>query len=157
MKNKTAIQRFEEKFERITESGCWIWLGADDGIWGYGRFYFGDGKYVAAHRAAWLFYNGEIKANLFVCHKCDNPSCVNQSHLFLGTNADNMRDMKIKGRGKYPFGENSHNAKLTGSEVLQFRSLRNNGESIKSLCNKFNIKKSMAYYIANGTYWKHLT
>lgn len=156
MKNKTALQRFEDKFERITESGCWIWLGADDGHWGYGRFYFGDGTYISTHRASWIFYKGEIKENLFVCHKCDNPSCVNPNHLFLGTNADNMADMKNKGRVGFVSGEDSHCAKLTEGEVIELRNLYSKGWKIKDLCEKFIIKKSMAYYIVNRQSWKHI-
>ncbi len=57
-----------------------------------------DGKQVSAHRYAWVLANGEIPAGLFVCHKCDVPACCRPSHMFLGTNEENLADMTAKGR-----------------------------------------------------------
>lgn len=77
---------------------CWIW-NASQIPTGYGRF---KSKTITnsgyAHRASWLIYNGEIPPGMCVLHKCDNPSCVNPKHLFLGTMTDNMRDRDNKGR-----------------------------------------------------------
>ena len=75
---------------------CWEWTGARNKK-GYGQFGAGYVMYVAS-RASWIISNGEIPAGMFVCHKCDNPPCVNPAHLFLGTNRDNVMDCVSKGR-----------------------------------------------------------
>lgn len=78
---------------------CWEWLAAKK-QGGYGKIGIG-GKYggwVLAHRVAWELENGQIPSGLVVCHKCDNPGCCNPSHLFLGTQPDNLADMRRKGR-----------------------------------------------------------
>jgi DNA-binding Xre family transcriptional regulator len=86
--------KFTDHFER--GDGCWLWTGAKDGC-GYGR-YGND----AAHRFSFALHKHEIEPGLCVMHTCDEPSCVNPDHLTLGTQADNMRDMASKGRGRKP-------------------------------------------------------
>lgn len=89
--------RFFEKIER-KPNGCWEWLGARKPT-GYGVFSRTDRSAVRAHRWAYEEFVGPIPAGMSVCHRCDNPPCVNPDHLWLGTQADNVHDMIKKGRG----------------------------------------------------------
>jgi len=92
------VARFEAKVVRddCMPDGCHIWTGALS-VKGYGCTNI-NGKGVRAHRASYTIYNGEIPYGLIVCHRCDNPPCVNPAHLFLGTHLDNEQDKLIKGR-----------------------------------------------------------
>lgn len=94
--NAEVLARIEARSIPVTESGCWLWLGWVNAK-GYGRMY-ARGTNVGAHRFAWSAVNGSIPAGLYVCHKCDTPSCVNPAHLFLGTPTDNNHDMVAKKR-----------------------------------------------------------
>jgi hypothetical protein len=94
--NKTALERFEDKFTPEPNTGCWLWLGyLDRG--GYGVFKYNN-KPVLAHRVSYILYKGGIADGLYVLHDCDNPLCVNPNHLYLGTHDDNMRDKAKRGR-----------------------------------------------------------
>jgi hypothetical protein len=103
---RPAIDRFREKTE-VNDRGCWIWTGATvDG--GYGQFSLGRDGYASvvqqAHRWSYEHFVGAIPDGMCVLHRCDTPACVNPEHLFLGTQSDNMADMRAKGRGRNAAG-----------------------------------------------------
>ncbi len=90
------IARFHERYAKT--DGCWPWLGRRNRA-GYGRLSVSR-RSLAAHRVSYAIHNGRDPGELFVCHACDNPSCVNPNHLWLGTVLDNNRDSYAKGRSR---------------------------------------------------------
>ena len=99
---KPLDERFWTSVLIASDADCWIWQKSKDRK-GYGKFGTGsmkDGtrRIEIASRMAWIITHGEIEDGLFVCHRCDNPSCCNPSHLYLGTCADNLQEMHGKGR-----------------------------------------------------------
>jgi hypothetical protein len=163
MKGQCGVKRIKGFVSRPLEDrfwkhvnktdGCWIWTGAHD-RGGYG--WFKDHKSRRAHRVSWELFNGPIPEGLFVCHICDVRDCVNPDHLFLGTNSDNMRDMRRKGRGPDFSGEGSGTAKLTTSQVVELRRLRETGLTYRELSKIFGIGKSQAIRIVARDNWKRV-
>lgn len=145
-----TIDRFTSSYV-VRDSGCWEWLNYKDKD-GYG-FLHHNGKQTRAHRFSYMYFNGDIPENHVVCHKCDNPSCVNPDHLFSGTKKDNTADMISKGRQgsfDYPIGENSYNAKLTPKEVIAIFKSKN---SYATLAKFYGVGKSaIARIKAKKTY-----
>lgn len=97
-------ERFWKKVNKdgpqILDTKCWAWTGALNN-WNCARFWIYGRTVVYASRFSWELHYGSIPEGLFVCHHCDNPSCVNPEHLFLGTCKDNRDDMIRKGRGAW--------------------------------------------------------
>lgn len=147
---QTPKERLISKIERL-ESGCWKWLGSKNKK-GYGMMVY-KGRIHASHRVSWQEYNGPIPDGMLICHKCDNPSCVNPDHLFVGSNQDNMDDMKEKGRHwhKTPRGEQNKNSKLTWDQVREIRASEH--LTVRELANKYGVTDVTIYYVLNKG-WK---
>lgn len=147
----TLQERFNNKINK-TET-CWIWI-ASKKYDGYGYFSI-NGKTHMAHRVAYKLFYGEIPNSLHVCHKCDNPSCVNPFHLFLGSHDTNMKDMTKKGRQIK--GERQHSAKLKTEEILEIRKLYSSQQMTqRQLANKFGVAQNIVSRIVNYLIWKHI-
>lgn len=114
--DRTPAQRFWAKVDKRSEAECWPWMATKNGV-GYGKFTLGVNNKVLAHRYSYEAANGPIPDGVLVCHKCDNPQCVNPAHLFLGTHKDNMEDAVRKGRQAR--GARLPQTKLTDAQVLE--------------------------------------
>lgn len=148
--NKTIAERFWEKVDVRLGNHCWNWIGGKHHIYGYGHFWV-NGKTKTSSRIAWELVYGEIPAGLFICHKCDNPSCCNPDHLFLGTTQENMTDRNNKKHTAC--GEYNGRSKLTTKDVILIRSLYNTGVSVKKISIQFNVVETTIYSIIRGETW----
>ena len=127
------IERFWDSVH-ICPDGCWRWHGCIPN--GYGRLqtHFIDGPKTSAHRYSYMIHKGSIPEGMFICHTCDNPSCVNPDHLYAGTHSQNMLDMHSRGRGGWQFNKgNRHSAKLTHEEIRDACGMRKRGMLCKDI------------------------
>lgn len=147
---RTLLERFMDKVREEPNTGCWLWRGSLlPG--GYGCFVDNRKKKIA-HRLSWALFRGEIPDGYRVCHKCDIRNCVNPDHLFLGTQADNIRDMVQKNR--HQFGEKHSAAKLNSSQVVQIRELLATGATQRKIAELFGVCNSTISQIHSGKVWK---
>jgi hypothetical protein len=147
MNNRIApLERFWKFVEPCPATGCWLWIGGIGGD-GYPRFGWGGNNQIGAHRAAWKLFRGEIPEGNSVLHHCDVPSCVNPSHLFVGTTRDNVLDMFKKGRARIYRGCSNSRAKLTPEQLLLIRSDK---RSVKELSEELGIKAHTIYQARVG-------
>jgi len=127
---------------------CWIWQGRK--YRGYGQFQL-NGACWYAHRIAWMMFHGEMpEASNLVCHHCDNPSCVNPFHLFLGTSSDNQRDAAIKGR---------KHQKITPDTVREIRRIcvpNDPAFGYSALARKYKCNPGSIWMIYNRKRWQHI-
>jgi hypothetical protein len=147
---KPVEERFWSKVDKTPE--CWIWTGATNSR-GYGlttnKPIPGVGCF--AHRLSWFLAYGPIPDDLCVLHRCDNRECVRPDHLWLGTRADNLRDMVEKGRQSR--GVSQPHAKLTVAKVVEIRRLAAQGASHTRLAGVFGVSRSSVDNVVNGTRW----
>jgi hypothetical protein len=150
----TLAERFSRRVEK-SDDGCWLWTGYR-GRDGYGCISAGGagGRSLLAHRVAWTIHNGPIPEGLNVLHKCDQPRCVRVDHLFLGTQADNMRDCAAKGRTVR--GERSQHAKLSADHVREIRRRCTTGESQSAIASMFGVHYETVRQIVHRRNWSHI-
>lgn len=137
-----------------TDAGCWEWTGAKCYA-GYGKMY-ANRKARDTHRIAYEVFCGPIPDGMYVCHRCDNPPCVNPEHLFLGTPKANQQDMRDKGRAVHLKGEAKSSAGLTDADVLRLRKMFGGGVKRSEIATTFGLDETTVTHIATGKIWKHL-
>lgn len=161
---KPTAERFWAKVQKT--DGCWLWTAKRDAD-GYGRFWdgtympSGHGRMVGAHQFSHAIATGIERGGLCVLHRCDNPPCVNPDHLYLGTVADNSRDMIARGRqGTKPYdpefcGERVGVSKLTTDQVMEIKAA---GPEIQNsqLATRFGVRATTVSQVRRGDSWKHI-
>jgi hypothetical protein len=138
--------------EPVPMSGCRIWLGTTTKQ-GYGTL---AGKY--AHRLSFERRFGKVTSGLHVLHRCDVPCCINQDHLFLGTQQDNNEDKINKGRAKGGSLKGAHHpmVKLSAEDVLSIRRAYSDGETQTAIAKRFGVLQNYVSAIVARKYWKHI-
>jgi hypothetical protein len=174
-KLRSIIERFWNKVEYTP--GCWNWLASLDKD-GYGKLRVTPTKCERAHRISYRQHFGEFNEDLLVCHKCDNPTCVNPDHLFLGTTQDNTKDRNNKNRQakgeaisgnrdnasgtrhgsrtkpeKVPRKEANGNSKLTTDKIIKIRDLLTNGISQTRIAQQFGVSQTTISCVFRGKTW----
>jgi hypothetical protein len=146
------ITRFNSKYVRGADDECWEWSAAKNK--GYGVINIKKNIYQS-HRLALYLATGEW--GVCACHKCDNPSCVNPSHLWWGTKGDNNRDCIEKGRGNKPKGVEASKSKLTEQQVLDIRRIYAEGKtSHRKLAVEYGIDHRSIGRLIKNKNWKHI-
>jgi hypothetical protein len=158
----TAAERFAAQHVPVTETGCWLWIGA--WVKGYGQFQVEPGRRMLAHRYSLECALGRpLRISALACHRCDTPACVNPGHLYEGSLEDNARDKALRGpapkRGYRRAawcrnqGESHHNAKLTAEVV---RTARREGWPPSRLASAGGISITNATKALDGVTWKNI-
>jgi hypothetical protein len=138
----------------IDEKGCHIFTGTKDEC-GYGRIWQGK-KLVRLHRATYEKLHGEIPKGLVILHKCDVPACINPSHLALGTQGDNVKDMFEKKRNKVNAGSAHGMAKLTENDIPTIRQRLNAGDTCVAIGKDYGVSDNMIRHIKMNRSWRHV-
>lgn len=165
-KSRPLVERFWEKVDKngpipkhMPHLGqCWLWT-ARTNVLGYGNIREGipSKRTLLSHRVSWELHNESIPEGLYALHSCDNPTCVNPMHLFLGTDLDNMQDRDAKKRRSPPRGEKSGTAKLNEDKVIEIRRDYVRGSSTQgqiALSCKYGVGQAQISRILRGESWK---
>ena len=157
---KSDFERWITKVNKNSGTDCWEWIGAKyrKGYGHFRRFKKGIWTMEKAHRFSYEHYNNlnsykDIE-NLFVCHTCDNPSCVNPNHLFVGSNLDNVNDKVSKGR--HSFGRQSNHTWLSLEVANKIREFKNKNPNVsyRDIGKVFGTSTTQVCRILNNQIWK---
>ena len=146
----------------ITPGGCWEYQGQKSTD-GYGKFQiYAPGidpkkRKYRAHRVSYAYHYGVDPGEMLVCHKCDNPSCINPDHLFLGTEQQNTQDKMDKGRHPPQYGEHNPRALVTEAVVLSIVEAIKKGLSNKQIAEGLPVSHSQVSLIRLGKSWRRIT
>uniref|UniRef100_A0A6H1Z9W5 Putative homing endonuclease n=1 Tax=viral metagenome TaxID=1070528 RepID=A0A6H1Z9W5_9ZZZZ len=152
MANRHNAATFESRLKLNPETGCIEWQGYRTKL-GYGQLSRA-GKRVYAHRVAFEAVNGAIPDGLHVCHRCDNPACCNQEHLFLGTHLQNMADRTSKRRAAH--GQDHYRARLSEDDVRNIRALYAAGHQQADIAERYGTDQGSISAIVNRRKWRHI-
>ena len=145
--------RFWSRVDKQGQYDCWNWKGKPHRGQGYGGFRLGvRNQTFRVNRVAWLLTKGPIPDGMLVCHHCDNRMCVNPSHLFLGTYANNNRDRAVKGRGCGR--KNNSGPRLRPSDVRAIRREAASGVKRVAIARNYGVSYAAVWAILSGRSWK---
>ena len=153
----SAKDRLLNLCRKSSETSCWEFVGGHTRK-GYGKLWHNGGM-KTAHRVAYEILVGPVPEAKFVLHRCDNPSCLNPDHLFIGTHQDNMADMRMKGRGaseRRLRGSKSPQSKLNEECVLQIKLRLAKNEQCSVIAKDFNVDRTLISLIKRGKVWTHV-
>ena len=152
--NDEEAARFCSKIFRSEFGGCWYWAGCltPQGYGAFGTWRKGTGL---AHRICWELFIGPIPDGMVLIHSCDNPMCVNINHLRVGTQAENLSDMALKGRASR--GSHRTHSKLNDQLVGEIINLHASGVSQCKLAKQFGVTRWVINSVVKRTGWKHVT
>lgn len=152
---KKGITFWDRVYGQIQKDGdCTLFVGCRDDC-GYGRINR-DGKLVRLHRAVWERDHGSIPRGSVVMHSCDRPACIEPSHLRLGTQRENIKDMDRKGRRVSLVGSEQRCAKLTESDVPKIRRALEWGDTCAAIARIFGVTEGMIRHIKKRRAWTHV-
>lgn len=156
--NKLSLaDKIATKTRPDSDSDCLLWVGQTDAR-GYGILRSGSGR-KRAHRLVYELVHGPIPPGLVIRHKCDTPECVEASHLEIGTQLDNVRDMFDRGRANKPKGSDNAKSRLSEEQVREIRASyqpRTRGKGSHCLAKRFGVSKPTIRAILSGESWRHL-
>ena len=146
--------RLKNNIKENMTTGCHEWTGLRNEF-GYGIININK-KHIRVHRLIYKQAFGEIPEGMFICHHCDNPSCCNLSHLFLGSPKDNHQDMTYKNRQVIPLGEHNGKSKLNEIDMTAIKIQLKNKVEGALLARLFYVDKKTIYQIRDEKTWKHI-